>query len=528
MSDLANWARIRRYAVPAWMIAECTAARERGDWRAACAAADVVVGFDAPDGVEDLLAGFAPDLLRWHLPRALGGYTTLGTEVSYVLSGTSRVKAKTLVLVVRAPVSVLGSQQLTLTVAKYGSLDPDEVVRLAPYHWDARHAAELRAAVGGSASRLPRFDERGSALPLPALGRGDDDVARLERVMLGAAEFSPSTWAEAGVEVTVQDQGSTPFDLSSLARLNPFLLAAEARRVSALFKARSWAIWFEHYALAQVDVDGDDVRVTAISVDWRSSRADLDRLPRLSAQLLSLSVDLDLVWHGRMPVAALHPLVRAALFPGAEPGPDQAPAPAEPLRVHCQGEWHEVGHDNGRLILTRHTAAEEQRERALLAFGGAVSGCFAVSQSWSGAAGRLPRRLRAIREDLWQRIIHGGTRAVLDMLDGGLDPHLRNGRGQTLMHVVRSFDHTRLLPRLLAEGADINARDRQGNTPLYLAITQDWPVGLIRALVAAGADPHAPNHDETTVIEYLEQMLEYMEYRSKKFRAVAKEILKRA
>ncbi|XVV16540.1 ankyrin repeat domain-containing protein [Actinoplanes sp. CA-131856] len=486
MSDLANWARVRRYAVPAWMIAECTAARERGDWRAACAAADVVVGFDSPGGVEDLLAGFAPDLMRWHLPRALGGYTTLGTGLSYVLSGTSRVGAKTPVLVVRAPVSVLGSQQLTLTIAEYGSLDT-ETVRLAPYHWDARHAAELRAV-----------------------------------------RFSPSSWAEAGVDVRVDDMGSTPFDTTLLARLNPFRVATEARRVSALFGSRSWAIWFEHYALARVDVDGDDVRVTAISVDWRSSRAELDSLPRLSVQLMSSPVDLELVRSGRTTVASLHPLVREALFPGTEPEPAAPPAPAEPVRVRCQGEWHEVGHDNGRLILTRHTAAEEQRERALLAFGGAVSGCFAVSRSWSGATGRLPRRLRAIREDLWQRIIHGGTRAVLDMLDSGLDPHLRNSRGQTLMHVVRSFDHTRLLPRLLAAGVDVNGRDRQGNTPLYLAVNQDWPVDLIRALADAGADPRIANQDDMTVIEYLDQMLEYMEHRSEDFHAVAAYVMGRA
>ncbi|MFF5084465.1 ankyrin repeat domain-containing protein [Actinoplanes sp. NPDC000266] len=487
MSDLANWARIRRYAVPAWMIAECTAARERGDWRAACAAADVVVGFDSPEGVEDLLAGFAPDLLRWHLPRALGGYTTLGTDLSYVLSGTSPVEARTLVLVVRAPKSVLGSQQLALTVAEYGSLDPDELVRLAPYHWDARHAADWRAAVR-----------------------------------------APSSWAEAGVEVTVDDVGSTPFDTTVLARLDPFQVAVEARRVSALFGPRSWAIWFDHYALARVDVEGDDVRLTAISIDWRSSRARLDQLPRLSVQLLSLPVDLDLVRSGRMAIAGVHPLVREALFLGAEPEPPAPPVPAEPIRVHCQGEWHEIGHDNGRLTLTRHTAAEEQRERALLAFGGAVSGCFAVSQSWSGATGRLPRRLRAIREDLWQQIIHGGTRAVLDMLDNGLDPHLRNSRGQTLMHLVRSFDHVRLLPRLLSEGVDVNGRDRQGNTPLFLAVTQAWPAGLIRALVDAGADPRVLNQDETSVLEYLEQMLEYMEHRSDDFRAVAEELLERA
>ncbi|GAA0449775.1 hypothetical protein Ade02nite_58840 [Paractinoplanes deccanensis] len=499
MSDLATWQRIRRYAVPERMIAECTAARERGDWRAACAAADVAVGFDSPAGVEDLVAGFAPDLLRWHLPRALGGYTTLATDASYVLYGTSPVTAGTKVLVVHAPVSVLGSQQLRLEIAAYGSLNATRVIRLAPHLWDARRAGELRAVVGGPTS------------PHTPLGSG------------------VPAWAEAGVEATVDDEGSTPFDLARLAWLDPFLLAAEARRVAALFGSPSWAIWFDYNNLAKVDVEGGAVRLTAISLDWRSRRReDHNQLPQLSAALLRPSADLDLVRSGRTRVTELHPLVREALFPAAA-APAAAPAPAEPpIRVRCRGVWHEIEHAHGRLVLREHTAAEEQRERALLAFGGTVSGCFAAAQAWSGKPGRLPKRLRAIREDLWQRIIHGGTRTVLEMLDAGLDPALRNGRGHTLMHMVRSFDHTRLLPRLLAEGADINARDRQGSTPLYLAVTQDWPAGLIRAMVDAGADPRVPNQDDMSVLEYLDEMLEYMEHRGEDFHAVATYIQERA
>ncbi|MEU6753470.1 hypothetical protein ABZ914_45215, partial [Spirillospora sp. NPDC046719] len=41
--------RIRRYAVPRWMIERAAERRLAGDWRGACAAANVDVDFDLAD-----------------------------------------------------------------------------------------------------------------------------------------------------------------------------------------------------------------------------------------------------------------------------------------------------------------------------------------------------------------------------------------------------------------------------------------------------------------------------------------------
>ncbi|MFB7032629.1 hypothetical protein ACFCXG_38925, partial [Streptomyces sp. NPDC056295] len=43
------WQRIRRHAVPGWMIERATGHRLAGDWRAACAAAAVDVRFELPE-----------------------------------------------------------------------------------------------------------------------------------------------------------------------------------------------------------------------------------------------------------------------------------------------------------------------------------------------------------------------------------------------------------------------------------------------------------------------------------------------
>ncbi|MFE1788901.1 hypothetical protein ACFW7J_10980, partial [Streptomyces sp. NPDC059525] len=78
--DAAAWQRVRRYAVPRWMIEQAGAHRLAGDWRAACAAAGVEVvfglsalarahGTDVAAAVETDLLHLVPDLVRWHLPR---------------------------------------------------------------------------------------------------------------------------------------------------------------------------------------------------------------------------------------------------------------------------------------------------------------------------------------------------------------------------------------------------------------------------------------------------------------------------
>jgi hypothetical protein len=45
------------------------------------------------------------------------------------------------------------------------------------------------------------------------------------------------------------------------------------------------------------------------------------------------------------------------------------------------------------------------------------------------------------------------------------------------------------LPRLLAEGLDVNTRDRIESTPLFEAVMYRWPADMVIALTDAGADP---------------------------------------
>ncbi|MEU4625385.1 hypothetical protein AB0G04_36115 [Actinoplanes sp. NPDC023801] len=520
---LADWQRIRRYAVPAWMIAECTAARERGDWRAACAAALVDVRISEPGPVADLLAGFAPDLLRWHLPRALGGSTELASDKTYVLAPDGPVGADTPVLVARVPARLPGADPLILEAMPAGEIDGDLIFPVPRYRWDARRAGEL-----GALARPPA----GPVVDASA----DDRAAGLE------------AWAAAGWLFGDDDtDGWQPRGTSLLGILDPLLTIVELRRVTAQFGRRSWAIWADRYQEElRFWADGEQPRMTP---GWNVSNPPnpLRVVPCLHPGLLRPPVDLDLVRHGLISPDALHPLVREALFPRSPASAPQPPVPAAPspapapplsaspdsafpasprlavrasqraasprpaypvadpgyagivpswfgdeelIRVRCGAGWHQISVRNGRLGLPAHTDAERQRERTLRALGGASGGCFNTERAWNGAGdGPPPKRLRAYRRDLWLRMRHGGTRTVLALLDAGMDPYIRDGRGRTLLHRLHGFDHGRLLPRLLSEGLDVNCRDRVDSIPLFEAVLYRWPADLIIALTDAGADP---------------------------------------
>ncbi|MET7392691.1 hypothetical protein ABZS66_04255 [Dactylosporangium sp. NPDC005572] len=473
---LDEWRLIRRFAVPEWMIAECAAARERGDWRAACEAARVTVG-DSVDGAEpaaELLAGFAPDLLRWHLPRSLSGTATLAAGRRYVLAPDGPVNPDTVVVEVVSPAHTSGSQRLTLHAVRAGDLAPGLVVPLPPHLWDARRAGELRAVARGFPSR-----------PAPAAG-------------------AVEAWSSAGwvVDEAAADQWWSRTDLLSLA--DPLLAARELRRVAAQFGRRSWrlhagASWHRSRRPAphlRLEAAGDQLHVTRhaeVPAQPGSIQAELCLHPAL----LRPPVDLELVRHGRIDVTDLHPLVRDALFPAAQRAEARPAAvlpagfaAAERVRVRCGAQWHWIGLRGGRFeLLHHHTEDERRRELTLRAFGGTIGGCFKAERAWHDGEGTLPKQLHAYRRDLWRWMEHGGSRVVLALLDAGLDPQVRDGRGRTLLHRIHQFEHADLLPRLLAEGLDVNARSRSGWTPMCEVLVHSPPAALVRALHDAGAFP---------------------------------------
>ncbi|MFI2375599.1 ankyrin repeat domain-containing protein [Streptomyces sp. NPDC018964] len=517
--EAASWRRIRRYAVPRLMIERATEHRTAGDWRGACAAAGVDVDIDLPEvaehcgddvaeALEDDLRHLVPDLVRWHLPRVLGGWTTLDTDRTVVLARYRPVREgerprTTPYLHLTTPAMMQGPQRVTLrfrtvldekTAGVFGSRTEDW--RYARHLWDARHTAELRARCGGGTDRPPFFhadgrprrtDELPTADPGPA-----DAAARAEWVTLlhqkGEVE---AAFTAAGIELDLTPPTgpgwyrADPAELIGRLALDHTRLEREVRRLMDEGVGDRFLVvgdWRTRILLEP----------TATGLGARAAgREEAKNVPFLAEALWRRLPDLDLLRVGGVEPEHLHPLVREALFPdlrvadgtGGPPGPD-VPAP---VRVRCRGEWHEVGFRPDGLLRMPHSDEEQQRERALRAFGGAVAGCFAVEQTWASGDGRLPKALRAQRQDLFLRAQHGDTHGVLHLLDAGVDPRVRDAAGRSLLHVLHLLDHEPLLPRLLAAGLDLEARDRRDRTPLFVAVNDGGSRALVEALLAAGA-----------------------------------------
>ncbi|MQY09334.1 ankyrin repeat domain-containing protein [Actinomadura macrotermitis] len=489
-NELANWARVRRYAVPAWMIEQATERRLAGDWRGACAAARVDVAFDladvarehgrqAADELEEVLLHFAPDLLRWHLPRTDGGRATLITHhvVKLRESGYGALH-------VTLPMMVEGPQRLTLHHApklvrrspggrrKLGVLDWTG----APGTWDVRHADDLRHG----AERMPFFHPDGTPLrpdELPAARpEGGPGLAEWAALLYEREDLA-GAFAAVGIEADLT-MPEIPYYWDG--RRDPVGLFGGSPVDFTLLGGQNGALPL----LAHTGLLLEDGTARLVPLAYGS------RLHVLHDHQWRFPPDLELVRAGKITPEELHPLVRSAMFP-KRPEPDgpvgpPGPEPLSPVRVRCRGDWHEVRFTGGAFV-TPHTAEEEQREQALKAFGGQISGCFAVRETLAGAEGRLPKRLRAQYLELFVRAQHGDTPAVLQLLDAGMDPRLRDGRKRTLLHYLHMLDHEVLLPRLLAAGLDVNAADHNERTPLHMAVGDYGSVALVRALIDAGA-----------------------------------------
>jgi hypothetical protein len=484
--ELRTWQRVRRYAVPAGMIERCTERRLAGDWRGACAAARVDITFSDAEAraFQAELSVLAPDLLRWHLPRALGGRTSLATNDVWVLSTAERIGEGDRVLAVRLPKTVDGSQRSTLEIGENAATHYD----LPPYLWSVEHVDGLREAFGGAAVPWP-LDEGQVVRAWRAAGIDLD---------LDPQAIHEPSWFE---KPKLQELGQMPINLAGL--------AAEARRLARRYGTRRIGMYVNWRLPLAIEVDGEGNVRAALSKEL----TDVIQRRRIGEAVSRRPADPELVRHGLITPGELHPLVRSVLSPdsalsvagglaaaGNEPAAITSISDG-PVRVRCRGRWHEIEHRDGRLVLASHSDEEVRREQALRGLGGKVAGCFAVQQAWTGRPGRLPRALRLRRRDILQRILHGDAETVLRMLDDGLDPHMRDGRGASLLHHLRGLDHTVLLPRLLQAGLEIDVRDRRGRTPLHVAVGDCGTPELVLALLEAGADPHAADGDGRTVLK---------------------------
>ncbi|MFB8024455.1 MULTISPECIES: hypothetical protein [unclassified Streptomyces] len=421
-SRLSFWLRVREVAVPPLMIRTATARRTAGDWAGACAAA----GFDVDLDLRSVsrvhgsgtaarlradLRRLAPDLLRWHLPRtAPDGFLRPGT--SLVLARYDEPgRARPVHLVARtAPAWADAGQRISLAVwdgpappgrasGPRGYRAPDRRFRLDLHRhlWDAERSGELRGRSGAVAAPPGPAPAWASAVPDP------------ER-------FALDGWAAEAA----------------------LLLAAEGRteggRIAVRLGARRRLLLDVRPSPSPPGEDDGVPEVRSARLVRAGACAGLPVLPDAATWVLP---DLELLRGGWIAAGGLHPLVAAALAPGAPPswpGPDTDPPdpPADdrtvPRVVDCRGARHRIGLVGGVLVPLDHDPAEVRREELLAALTGTPLPCLQVID----AAHRRPDCLTDVRD----RLAHGDTAGALARIESTLGPGalLRDGDLRDALH----------------------------------------------------------------------------------------------
>lgn len=83
---------------------------------------------------------------------------------------------------------------------------------------------------------------------------------------------------------------------------------------------------------------------------------------------------------------------------------------------------------------------------------------------------------------------HGHVEVVRTLIDNGANVNARDVFGRTPLHLAVS--HPRVIALLLEAGANVDARDSLSNTPLHRAVPS---IESVDALIRAGADVRAEN-----------------------------------
>jgi ankyrin repeat protein len=99
---------------------------------------------------------------------------------------------------------------------------------------------------------------------------------------------------------------------------------------------------------------------------------------------------------------------------------------------------------------------------------------------------------------VFQAIERGNRRAVEQFLTEGVAVESRNATGQTPLMAAAIYSWPKIVRLLLDHSADPNARDQQGRTPLHHAATHS--LDSTKLLLAAGADVKARDRDGKSVL----------------------------
>jgi ankyrin repeat protein len=102
--------------------------------------------------------------------------------------------------------------------------------------------------------------------------------------------------------------------------------------------------------------------------------------------------------------------------------------------------------------------------------------------------------------ELFAAAVAGQVERVDSLLAQGADVHAKNAAGRTPLMGAAAAGNVRIIRKLLAVGADPNTADGRGVTPLMQAAAAGFEAAA-KALIAAGADIDAKDSAGATVLD---------------------------
>jgi ankyrin repeat protein len=79
---------------------------------------------------------------------------------------------------------------------------------------------------------------------------------------------------------------------------------------------------------------------------------------------------------------------------------------------------------------------------------------------------------------------------------------LRPDQGRTLLHGASSRGSVNAVSWLLQNGADPNALDEEGRTPLHVCAARNTVATVVKLLIGAGSEPNALDASGNTPLDY--------------------------